>query len=56
MEILDLNDEATETNIDGYLVPRLYAAVVTTSETVYELPSESLKKLFTRLQRGNTFT
>ena len=55
MEVLDLNDEAVEINIDRYLVSRLYAAVVITGETVYKLPSESLKKLFVRLQRGDAF-
>ncbi len=56
MEVLDLNDEAAEINTGGYLVPRLYAAVVTISETIYKLSSESFKELFTRLQRENVFT
>jgi len=55
IKILDLNDEAAETNTDGYLVPRLYAAVIAAGETVYKLPSESLRELFTRLQRGDAF-
>ena len=49
MEVLDLNDEATKTNTGGYLVSRLYAAAVAAGETVYKLPSESFKELFTRL-------
>ncbi len=47
--MLDLSDEAIKINIDGYLVPRLYVIVITADETVYKLPSESLKKLFIRL-------
>ncbi len=54
--MLDLNDEVTKTDIGGYLVPRLYATAVTAGETAYKLPSESLKKLFTKLQRGDAFT
>ena len=56
MEVLDLNDEAAEINTGGYLVPRLYAAVVTISETIYKLLSKSLKKLLTKLQREDAFT
>ena len=47
--MLDFGDEAVGIDIGGYLVPRLYAAVITTNKTTYELPSESLKKLLTRL-------
>ena len=56
VKILDLSDEATKINIGGYLVPRLYVIVVVIGETIYELPSESFKKLLTRLQRGDVFT
>ncbi len=56
MKMLDLSDEAAKININGYLVPRLYAAVMIVDETVYKLPSESFKKLFTKLQRGDAFT
>ncbi len=56
MKMLDLSDETAETDTDGYLVPRLYATVMTTGETVYKLPSESLKELLTKLQRGDAFT
>ncbi len=49
MEVLDLSDEAAETDTGGYLVSRLYAAVVAVGETVYELPSESFKELFIKL-------
>ncbi len=55
MEVLDLSDEAAEIDIGGYLVPRLYAAVMVVGETVYKLLSESFKELFTRLQRGDVF-
>ena len=55
MEILDLSDETTKINIDKYLVPRLYAAVMITDETIYKLPSKSFKKLLARLQRGDVF-
>ncbi len=56
MEILDLSDEDIKINIDEYLVPRLYAAVMTIDETIYKLPSESFKELLTRLQREDVFT
>ena len=56
MKILDFNDEAAKTNTNGYFVLRLYAAVMAAGETIYKLPSESLKELFIRLQRGNAFT
>ncbi len=49
MEILDFSDEVTKINIGGYLIPRLYAAVMVIGETVYKLPSESFKKLFAKL-------
>ncbi len=54
--MLDFSDETTKTNTDKYLVPHLYTAAVTTGETTYKLPSESLKKLFTKLQREDAFT
>ena len=47
--MLDLNDEAAKINIGGYLISRLYAAVMIIGEMVYKLPSESLKELFVRL-------
>ncbi len=53
--MFDLNDEITKINISGYLISRLYIAVVVVGETVYKLPSKSLKKLFIRLQRGDAF-
>ncbi len=53
--MLDLNDEATKTDINKYLVPRLYAAAVAADETIYKLLSESFRKLFIRLQRGDAF-
>ena len=56
MEILDLSDEVIKINTDEYLVPRLYAAAIIIDETVYKFPSESLKKLLTKLQRGDAFT
>ena len=56
MEVLDLNDEAAETDTGGYLVPRLYAAAMIVGETIYKLPSESFKELLTKLQRGDAFT
>ena len=56
MEVLDLSDETTKTNTNRYLVSRLYTAVITVGETVYKLPSESLRELFIRLQRGDVFT
>ncbi len=56
MKILDLSDEVTKTDIDGYLVPRLYVAVIIIGETVYKLLFESLKELLARLQRENVFT
>ncbi len=49
VEMLDLNDEAVGTNTGGYLVSRLYAAVMAVGETVYKFPSESFKELFARL-------
>ncbi len=49
MEVLDLSDEAVEINTGGYLVPRLYAAVMVVGETVYEFFFESLKELFIKL-------
>ncbi len=49
MEVFDLSDEIIGINIGGYLVSRLYAAVVIVGETVYKLPSKSLKELFVRL-------
>ncbi len=56
MKVLDLSDEAAGIDIGEYLVSRLYAAVMTVGETVYEFPSESLKELLTRLQREDAFT
>jgi len=56
VEILDLSDEVIEINTGGYLVSRLYAAAIVVGETTYKLSSESLKKLLTRLQRGDAFT
>ena len=56
MEILDLSDETTKINTGEYLIPRLYAVVVVINETIYKLASESLKELFTKLQRGDVFT
>jgi len=56
MKILDLSDEATKINTDKYLIPRLYVTAIIIGETIYKLPSESLKKLFTKLQRGDAFT
>ena len=49
MKILDLSDEATKINTDKYLIPRLYVTAIIIGETIYKLPSESLKKLFTKL-------
>ncbi len=54
--MLDFSDEVIKTNTDEYLVPHLYATAVTADETVCKLPSESLKKLFTKLQREDAFT
>ena len=54
--MLDLSDETIKINIGGYLVSRLYAAVIIVGETVYKLPSESFKKLLIRLQPGDAFT
>ena len=54
--MLDLSDEIIKTDTDEYLVLRLYAAVITISETIYKFPSESLKELLIRLQRGDVFT
>ncbi len=54
--MLDLSDETIKINIGGYLVLRLYAAVVIIDEMVYKLPSESFKELFIKLQRGDVFT
>ncbi len=53
--MLDFSDETTKINTDGYLIPRLYTAVMTVDETAYKLPSELFKKLLTRLQRGDVF-
>ena len=47
--MLDLSDEVIKINIDGYLVPRLYAAVIVAGETIYKLLFESLRELFARL-------
>ncbi len=55
MKILDLNDEAAGTDINKYLVPRLYVTAVAINETVYKFFSESLKELLVRLQRGDAF-
>ncbi len=55
MEIFNLNDKVIKINIGGYLVPHLYVAAVVADETVYEFLSESFKKLFARLQRGDVF-
>ncbi len=55
MKILDFNDEAAEININKYLVPRLYAAVIIIDKTVYKFLSESFKKLLIRLQREDIF-
>ena len=49
MEVLDFSDEAAETDTGGYLIPRLYITAVAAGETIYKLPSESFKKLFTKL-------
>ncbi len=56
MEIFDLSDEAVGIDIGGYLVSRLYAAVVVAGETVYKFLFESFRELFTKLQRGDAFT
>ncbi len=56
MEVLDLSDETAKINTDGYLIARLYAAAVAADETIYKFLSESFKKLFVRLQRGDVFT
>ncbi len=56
MKMLDLSDEIIKTNTGEYLVLRLYVITVVTGEMVYKLPSESFKKLLTRLQRENAFT
>jgi len=55
VKVLDFSDEVVEINIGGYLVPRLYVVVVVISEIVYKLLSESFKKLFIKLQRGDVF-
>ena len=55
MEVLDFSDKVIRINTGGYLVSRLYAVVVVAGETVYELLFESLRELFTRLQRGDAF-
>ncbi len=55
MEVLNFSDEVAGIDTGGYLVPRLYVAAVIIGETVYEFPSESLKKLFVKLQRGDAF-
>ncbi len=55
MKVLDFNDEAVRIDIDGYLVPRLYAAAVVINEIIYKLLSELFKELFIRLQRENIF-
>ncbi len=49
MEMLNLSDETIKTDINEYLVPRLYVAVITTDEIIYKFLSESFKKLFTKL-------
>jgi len=49
VEVLDLSDEAAETDIGWYLVPRLYAAAVIVGETIYEFLFESLRELLVRL-------
>ncbi len=49
MKILDFSDETIKINTGGYLVSRLYTIVVVVGETIYKFPSESLKKLFTKL-------
>ncbi len=54
--MFDLNDETAGTNINGYLISHLYVTVVAADETTYNLPFESLKKLFTKLQREDVFT
>ncbi len=54
--MLDLNDEVIKTNIDKYLVPRLYAAAVVVGETVYELLFKLFRELLIKLQRENAFT
>ena len=55
MKVLDFNDEAVRIDIDGYLVPYLYVAAVIAGETIYKFLFESLKELFTKLQRENIF-
>ena len=55
MKMLDLSNKVVEIDTGGYLVLRLYAAVIITGETIYELFSKSFKKLLTRLQRENVF-
>ncbi len=47
--MLDLSDKVIKINTGRYLVPRLYAAVVAISETIYELLFELLKELLIRL-------
>ncbi len=54
--MLDLSDEVAKTNTNKYLVPRLYAATMIVDEIIYKLPSKSLKKLLTKLQREDAFT
>jgi len=56
VKVLDFSDEVVGIDIGRYLVSRLYVVAVTVGETVYKFPSESLKKLFVRLQRGDVFT
>ena len=56
MKILDFSDKVIRINTGGYLVSRLYAAAVAADETIYKFLSESFKKLFVRLQRGDVFT
>ncbi len=53
--MLDFSDETAGIDIDGYLISRLYVAVMITGETVYKLLFKSFKELFTRLQRGDVF-
>jgi len=55
VKILDFSDKVIRINTGGYLVSRLYAAVVIIGEIVYKFPFESFKELFTRLQRGDVF-
>ncbi len=47
--MFNFSDEAAKTDIGGYLVLRLYAAVVVVGETVYKFLFKSFKELFVRL-------